>query len=221
MINFTKIYTKNDISNCKLYDELYDKAYDLNSNIQIMKFMAESIMNIFNEYNYLFDDIELNSCIPCDIDLEYIHEKIQVNKYIGNDTPNTECINDTIHLLKHHNDLFNIIKTIYTDIITKKYYNKDDVYIALKFIICNVYNTDIDDIKIFIKNNELLIENEFFNNINDHVIELTNEINQTLIINENNDTYWDNIDIDNPFYFYPESRKRLTHSLFIWSSLVI
>ena len=82
MINFTKIYTKNDISNCKLYDELYDKAYDLNSNIQIMKFMAESIMNIFNEYNYLFDDIELNSCIPCDIDLEYIHEKIQVNKYI-------------------------------------------------------------------------------------------------------------------------------------------
>ena len=66
-----------------------------------------------------------------------------------------------------------------------------------------------------------MIENEFFNNINDHVIELTNEINQTLIINENNDTYWDNIDIDNPFYFYPESRKRLTHSLFIWSSLVI
>jgi hypothetical protein len=36
-----------------------------------------------------------------------------------------------------------------------------------------------------------LIENEFFNNINNHVIELTNEINQTLIINENNDTYWD------------------------------
>ena len=154
MINFTKIYTKSDISNCKLYDELYDKAYDLNSNIQIMKFMAESIMNIFNEYNYLFDDIELNSCIPCDIDLEYIYGKIQVNKYIGNGS-NQENVSLT--------DILNIqIPIPKSPQKIKEWVDK----ISIPYNEKNTKQTKIKDLEIFVQNRiREISENKDYNEI--------------------------------------------------------
>jgi hypothetical protein len=213
-------YTERDILDIRKSNDLIDIAYDINYGYMSMNNFLDKLIKIDDQFVSVFDRTNID---VLNNHLEFIINEIKYSE-IDYGYPNRECYYNIITYLKIYKCEFAKLSDIYTNIVNSVYTDKRILYEILNFIITEIHNVECTDITIFITKNHKLIENGFFNTIDNNINIETLDLNRTVYSTVDRQTsaiigVFRNIDINSPFYTFPRSRSRLTKALFIWASL--